>query len=165
MSVPQWKKTNTAEEINKAQTGTYKSTASASLCVVALIISRASVSGPTVVPWRITWVTVALLWLLHPLSSNELFTSERWRTRGWRGWGGRGGRRAIPFLLTLPVSTNTKVECRCHKNALYSPPSQKQRPKRAFSSAPVDNAPWKFLKLYIKNTLIFKLAQCFCHPS
>lgn len=79
-----------------------KSAASASLCVVALVISRASVCGPSVVPWRITWVTVALLRVLHPLS-HVLFTSEVWRIRGgrWRGGRGRGGWRAIPLLLTL----------------------------------------------------------------
>lgn len=70
--------------MNKVRTGTYKSTASASLCVVALVISRASVCGPTVVPWRITGVSVALLRVLHPLP-HVLFTSERWRVGGWRG--------------------------------------------------------------------------------
>ena len=67
----------------RAQTGTYKSAAATPLRVVALVISRASVCGPAVVPWRVAGVTVALLRVLHPLSY-ELLPSERWRIGGWR---------------------------------------------------------------------------------
>ncbi len=95
---------------NKTRTGTYKSSSSASLWDVALVISRRSVRGPAVVPWRITWVTVALLRVLHPLS-HVFFTSERWRIRGWRGWRGGGGWRAIPLLFTLPMRKNMKAGC------------------------------------------------------
>lgn len=45
----------------KSSRQTYKSTSSASLWVVALIISRATVSGAAVVSWRVAWLAVALL--------------------------------------------------------------------------------------------------------
>lgn len=96
---------------------TYKSTASASLWVVALVISRGSVWGPAVLPWWVTGVSVALLRVLHPLP-HVLFTSEQWRVRGWRGGRGGGGRRAIPLLFTLPASTNIEDGCEWLKNTV-----------------------------------------------
>lgn len=98
--------------MSEVHTGTYKSAASASLWVVTLVISGASVCRPTVVPWRIAGVIEALLHVLHPLT-HVLFTSERWRVWGWRRGRGGGGWRAIPLLFTLPVNTDIKVECQC----------------------------------------------------
>lgn len=62
---------------------TYKSTASASLGVMALIISRASVRGPTVILRRIASERVALLRVVHPLA-HILFAFEMRREGGWR---------------------------------------------------------------------------------
>lgn len=64
--------------------GTYKSTASASLHAMSLIISRASVPRATVVPRWIACVAEALLGVLHPLP-HEFFASEWWRIRGLGG--------------------------------------------------------------------------------
>lgn len=117
MSVPQWKQNKYSRRDEGRQTGTYKSTASASLWVVALVISRGSVWGPAVLPWWVTGVSVALLRVLHPLP-HVLFTSEQWRVRGWRGGRGGGGRRAIPLLFTLPASTNIEDGCEWLKNTV-----------------------------------------------
>lgn len=87
--------------------GTYKSTASASLHAMALIISGASVPRASVVPRWIACVAEALLRVLHPFP-HVFFASEWRRIRGLGGWGGRRGRRAIPLLLTLPVRQVTK---------------------------------------------------------
>lgn len=85
---------------------TYKSAASSSLGVMALIISGASVGKATEILGRITSEWVALLRVIHPLS-HELFAFEmRRRIGGWRGWGGRGGWRTIPLPFSLPVNTH-----------------------------------------------------------
>jgi len=86
----------------EAQTGTYKSSAAATLGAVALVV--APVPGPAVVARGVAHVAVALLRVLHPVSAHELLPSERRRIgrRGGRGGGGRGG--AVPLLLTLPAS-------------------------------------------------------------
>lgn len=82
--------------------GTYKSSAAASLGVVALVIPGASVGRAAVVPRREAWVIVALLRVLHPLP-HVVFTSEGWRVGGGGGRG-RGGRRgAVALLFRLPV--------------------------------------------------------------
>lgn len=107
MSVSQ-RKIRTQQQGWAKCTGTYKSTASASLRVVGLILPRTSVCGPAVVPWRETGVTVALLRVLHPLS-HVVFTSERWRVGGRRGRGGGGWWRAITLLFSLPVRTKHKA--------------------------------------------------------
>lgn len=73
-----------AQDKREVYTDTYKSTASASLGVMALIISRASVSRPTVILWRITSESVALLRVFHPLP-HILFAFEMRRIGGWRG--------------------------------------------------------------------------------
>lgn len=84
---------------------TYKSTASASLGVMALIISRASVCRPTVILLRITSESVALLRVIYPLA-HILFAFEMRRKGGWRRGRGRGGWRTIPLPFGLPVNTH-----------------------------------------------------------
>lgn len=79
------------------QTQTYKSTSSSSLWPVALVIPRSNV-----VPWGVTWLTVALLRVLRPLPC-VLFPSEGGSVGGRRGRGGRGRSGTIPLLLSLPV--------------------------------------------------------------
>lgn len=64
--------------------GTYKSTASASLHAMALIISRASVTRASVVPRWIACVAEALLRVLHHFP-NVFFASEWRRIRGLGG--------------------------------------------------------------------------------
>lgn len=90
------------EDKNKRLTGTYKSSASSSVCTVALELSGAPVPRAAVVPRRISGLAEALLRVLHPLPQ-VLLPFERGRVEGLRGGGGGGGMRAFPLLLTLSV--------------------------------------------------------------
>lgn len=87
--------------------GTYKSSAAASLRVVALVIPGPPVGGAAVVARRIARVIVALLRVIHPLP-HVVFPSEGRRVG--RGGGGRGGggRRAVALLFRLPARTDDR---------------------------------------------------------